>query len=48
MADDPSCPAGHCRPGFFGSSDAFDRALATFAVAYADQNERDCETGFWL
>jgi uncharacterized protein (DUF2252 family) len=26
---------------YLGSSDAFDRALATFAEAYADQNERD-------
>jgi Uncharacterized protein conserved in bacteria (DUF2252) len=24
-----------------GSSDAFDRAIAAFAEAYADQNERD-------
>lgn len=27
--------------GYLGSSDAFDRALADFAVAYADQSERD-------
>ncbi len=26
---------------YLGSSDAFDRALASFAEAYADQNERD-------
>ena len=26
---------------YLGSGDAFDRALATFAEAYADQNERD-------
>ena len=26
---------------YLGTSDAFDRALATFAEAYADQNERD-------
>ncbi|GAA3920564.1 DUF2252 domain-containing protein [Streptomyces lacrimifluminis] len=26
---------------YLGSSDSFDRALATFAEAYADQNERD-------
>ena len=26
---------------YLGSSDRFDRALATFAEAYADQNERD-------
>ena len=28
---------------YLGTSDAFDRALATFAEAYADQNERDYE-----
>ncbi len=27
--------------GYLGKSDAFDRAIADFAVAYADQNERD-------
>ena len=27
--------------GYLGSSDAFDRAMANFAVAYADQTERD-------
>ncbi len=26
---------------YLGSGDRFDRALATFAEAYADQNERD-------
>jgi hypothetical protein len=26
---------------YLGSSDAFDRAIAAFAEAYADQNERD-------
>jgi hypothetical protein len=26
---------------YLGKSDAFDRAVATFSVAYADQNERD-------
>ena len=26
---------------YLGGSDAFDRALAEFAEAYADQNERD-------
>jgi hypothetical protein len=26
---------------YLGTSDAFDRALAVFAEAYADQNERD-------
>ena len=26
---------------YLGRSDAFDRALASFAEAYADQNERD-------
>jgi uncharacterized protein (DUF2252 family) len=29
---------------YLGGSDAFDRALAVFAEAYADQNERDYET----
>jgi hypothetical protein len=28
---------------YMGKSDAFDRAIATFSVAYADQNERDYE-----
>ena len=28
---------------YLGTSDVFDRALATFAEAYADQNERDYE-----
>ena len=39
---------GHARSGdrvaiaaYLGSNDAFDRALAEFAEAYADQNERD-------
>jgi uncharacterized protein (DUF2252 family) len=27
--------------GYMGKSDAFDRAIAAFSVAYADQNERD-------
>ncbi len=27
--------------GYLGTSDTFDRALATFAESYADQNERD-------
>jgi len=26
---------------YLGSSDVFDRAVADFAVAYADQNQRD-------
>jgi hypothetical protein len=26
---------------YLGRSDAFDRAIAEFAIAYADQNERD-------
>jgi len=26
---------------YLGTSDSFDRAIATFAAAYADQNERD-------
>jgi sugar/nucleoside kinase (ribokinase family) len=28
---------------YLGKTDVFDRALAEFAVAYADQNERDHE-----
>ena len=27
--------------GYLGKSDTFDKAVATFAIAYADQNERD-------
>lgn len=27
--------------GYMGRSDAFDRAIATFSMAYADQNEKD-------
>jgi len=27
--------------GYMGKSDAFDRAIADFALAYADQNEKD-------
>ena len=27
--------------GYMGKSDAFDRALAAFSKAYADQNEKD-------
>jgi uncharacterized protein (DUF2252 family) len=41
---------GHARSGdaiaiasYLGTSDVFDRALAAFAEAYADQNERDYE-----
>ncbi len=30
--------------GYLGSSDAFDKALAQFALTYADQNQRDYET----
>jgi hypothetical protein len=29
---------------YLGKSDSFDRALASFAEAYADQNERDYTT----
>jgi predicted alpha/beta hydrolase len=29
--------------GYLGKGEAFDRALADFAAAYADQNERDYE-----
>jgi hypothetical protein len=38
----------HARPGsaamlsgYMGKSDAFDEAVAAFAMAYADQNEKD-------
>jgi hypothetical protein len=27
--------------GYMGKSDAFDEAIATFSMAYADQNEKD-------
>jgi hypothetical protein len=27
--------------GYLGKSDAFDKAIAGFSVAYADQNEKD-------
>ena len=27
--------------GYLGKSDVFDKALAAFSVAYADQNEKD-------
>ena len=27
--------------GYLGKSDAFDKAIAAFAIAYADQSERD-------
>lgn len=29
--------------GYLGKSDAFDKAIAAFCIAYADQNERDHE-----
>jgi hypothetical protein len=29
--------------GYLGKGDTFDKAIATFSVAYADQNERDYE-----
>ena len=29
---------------YLGKGDAFDRAIADFSIAYADQNERDYET----
>jgi Uncharacterized protein conserved in bacteria (DUF2252) len=29
---------------YLGNSDVFDRAIAKFAAAYADQNERDYRT----
>ena len=43
-----SLARAHARSGdriaiaaYLGSSDAFDRAIAEFSEAYADQNERD-------
>jgi hypothetical protein len=27
--------------GYMGNNDVFDRAIAAFSVAYADQNEKD-------
>jgi Uncharacterized protein conserved in bacteria (DUF2252) len=30
--------------GYLGTSDKFDRVMATFAETYADQNERDYAT----
>jgi Uncharacterized protein conserved in bacteria (DUF2252) len=27
--------------GYLGKNDAFDKAIATFSIAYADQNEKD-------
>jgi hypothetical protein len=27
--------------GYMGKSDSFDRAIAAFSMAYADQNEKD-------
>jgi len=30
--------------GYLGKSDKFDEAIADFAIAYADQSERDHET----
>jgi hypothetical protein len=45
-----SLARGHARSGdrvaiasYLGAGDAFDRAISDFAVAYADQNERDYE-----
>jgi NAD(P)H-dependent flavin oxidoreductase YrpB (nitropropane dioxygenase family) len=29
--------------GYLGKNDAFDKAIARFSIAYADQNERDYE-----
>ena len=40
--------------GYLGKSDKFDKAIADFSIAYADQSERDhesscrpCATGSW-
>ena len=37
----PARATGSRSPSYLGKSDTFDRAIAEFAVAYADQNERD-------
>jgi hypothetical protein len=37
----PAHARGLATPGYLGSGDTFDRAIAAFAEAYADQNERD-------
>ena len=34
-------PAAPVLSGYLGTGDVFDRAVSAFAVAYADQNERD-------
>ena len=46
-----SSPAAHARSGdpiaiasYLGNSETFERALASFAESYADQNERDYKT----
>jgi hypothetical protein len=39
----PHARAGHpaILGGYMGKSDTFDQAIASFAMAYAEQNERD-------
>jgi Uncharacterized protein conserved in bacteria (DUF2252) len=40
-----ACPRPLCAPaqisGYLGKNDVFDKAIAAFAIAYADQSERD-------
>jgi len=33
--------SSRCASGYLGKGDAFDQALASFALAYADQTEAD-------
>ena len=44
----PAAPRAYARTaratvisGYLGTSEAFDHAIADFAIAYADQNEKD-------
>jgi hypothetical protein len=36
-----SCPVVWPGSGYLGKSDIFDKAIAAFSIAYADQNEKD-------
>ena len=36
-----ACARATAISGYLGSSEDFDHAVADFAIAYADQNERD-------
>ena len=39
----PAGATGSRSPSYLGQGDTFDRAIAEFSAAYADQNERDYE-----